>query len=68
MEFQMPLIPDLGGTGEEMGELGYRDTEDKVKRGQNLVVHDLGHPFSKSWNPASPGLGAGGSIQISKCC
>lgn len=64
----MPLIPDLGGTGEEMGELGYRDTEDKVKRGQNLVVHDLGHPFSKSWNPASPGLGAGGSIQISKCC
>lgn len=57
MESQMPLIPDLGGTGEEMGELGYRDTEDKVERGQNLVVHDLEHPFSTSWNPASPGLG-----------
>lgn len=57
MESQMPLIPDLGGTGEEMGELGYRDTEDKAERGQNLVVHDLEHPFSTSWNPASPGLG-----------
>lgn len=67
MESQMPLIPDLGGTGEEMGKLGYGDTEDKVKRGQNLVVHDLGHPFSTSWNSVSPGLGTGGSIQVSKC-
>lgn len=36
MESQMPLIPDLGGTGEEMGKLGYRDREDKVKKRTEL--------------------------------
>lgn len=32
----MPLIPDLGGTGEEMGKLGYGNTEDKVKKKTEL--------------------------------